>query len=95
MKRLVAALVVLGGLTGCQSANISASMRPIEKDFVGMETRCEYADMRDNGEMKQVSAKYDGWRAFYISEYTTGNRFGTVGVICYERPYKAKVLGEN
>jgi hypothetical protein len=44
--------------------------------------------MRDASEMKQVLSKYDGWRMVYLSEYTTGNRFGTVGVMCFERPKK-------
>ena len=44
--------------------------------------------MREPSEMKPVFAKYDGWRMVYISEYTTGHKFGTSGVICFERPQK-------
>jgi hypothetical protein len=53
-----------------------------------METRCEPVDMRDSSELKQVLSKYDGWRMVYVSEYTTGNRFGVSGVVCLERPKK-------
>ncbi|MBT1073151.1 hypothetical protein [Pelotalea chapellei] len=88
MKKIVCIGLVLSTLTGCQPANISAVMRGSDRDTPYMETRCEPSDMRDATEMQQVFSKYDGWRMVYLSEFTTGNRFGTVGVICFERPKK-------
>lgn len=91
MKRVllgVLALGALGALTGCQSANISATLRASDRENAAMETRCESCDMRSNSEMQEILTKYDGWRVIYISEYTTGNKFGTAGVICLERPKK-------
>lgn len=46
---------------------------------------CEEVDMRDNAEMKEIFKKYDGWRLIYISEYTTSNKIGTSGSVCFER----------
>lgn len=88
MKRVVCATLFLGMITGCAPANISAVMRGSDHQSPSMETRCEPADMRDAAEMNRVLTKYDGWRVMYVSEYTTGNRFGTAGVICLERPKK-------
>jgi hypothetical protein len=58
-------------------------MRASGKEMAPMETRCEPLDMRDANEMRQILPKYGGWRAFYVSEFTTGNRFGTAGVIYF------------
>lgn len=88
MKRVVCAVLLLGMVTGCAPANISAVMRGADPANPNMETRCEPTDMRDAAEMNRVLAKYDGWRLVYVSEYTTGNRFGTSGVVCLERPKK-------
>ena len=89
MKRvLLGGLLGIGTLTGCQPAIISATMRDSDTTAVDLQTRCEPSDMRDVAEMQKVMSKYDGWRLIYVSEYTTGNRFGTVGVLCFERPKK-------
>ena len=88
MKRVVFGILLAGTLAGCQPANISAVMRGSDRENASMETRCVPSDMRDASEMKEVLSKYDGWRMVYLSEFTTGNRFGTVGVICFERPMK-------
>ena len=85
MKRILFALLVLGTVTGCQPANISAVMRGSDRDNASMVTRCEPTDMRNEPEMKQVLSKYDGWRMIYLSEFTTSNMVGTAGVICFER----------
>ncbi|BFU77209.1 hypothetical protein ALC152_04240 [Arcobacter sp. 15-2] len=69
---------------GCQPANIQAQMR-VASDNSNMKTRCEEVDMRSNTEMQEVFSKYDGWRVFYISEYTTSNKIGTSGSICFEK----------
>jgi len=71
--------------SGCQGANVSAQMRTPMSHY-NMETRCVEVDMRDNKEMAETFKKYDGWRVFYISEYTTENRMGTDGSVCFERP---------
>ncbi len=88
MKKLLFAGLLLATLTGCQPAIISSAIRDSDHQNPSMETRCESCDMRDAAEMKLVLSKYDGWRMIYLSEYTTGNRFGTVGAICFERPMK-------
>lgn len=86
MKRLIIPVAILGTLSACAPANISAVIRPSDRENASMETRCEKLDMRDSEEMKSVFAKYDGWRMIYASEYTTGNRIGTQGAVCFERP---------
>lgn len=88
MKKLLPALLFMAVAAGCQPANISSAIRATDRENASMETRCEPCDMRDTAELKEALAKYDGWRMVYISEYTTGNRFGTAGVICFERPKK-------
>jgi len=70
--------------TGCQPANIQAQMR-ISDGNTNMITRCEEVDMRSNSEMEEVFTRYDGWKVFYISEYTTSNKIGTSGTICFEK----------
>lgn len=87
MKRILFSLLVLGTITGCQPANIAANLRASDRD-AAMETRCEPIDMRDGAEMGKVFSKYDGWRMFYISEFTTSNRVGTSAVACFERAKK-------
>ena len=89
----ISKIITLGSLvavsavvfSGCSAANVSSDMRAPASNFE-METRCVEVDMRDNDEMAETFAKYDGWRVFYISEYTTGNRVGTDGSVCFERP---------
>jgi hypothetical protein len=88
MKKLMFAMLLLGTMTGCQSAVISSAIRGSDHENPSMETRCEPCDMRQAEELKQVLSKYDGWRMVYISEYTTGHKFGTDGVVCFERPKK-------
>jgi len=41
--------------------------------------------MRNQSEMDSVFSKYDGWKLIYVSEYTTGNKFGTDAAVCFER----------
>ena len=88
-KSFLAAILGLGIasiFTGCQPANIQAQMRAPEA--TAMQTKCIELDMRDNDEMADVMTQYDGWRVFYISEYTTSNKVGTSGTICFEKPVK-------
>ena len=73
--------------TGCQPANIQSQMRTSDINS-NMQTRCEEVDMRENSEMGELFKKYDGWRMVYISEYTTSNKIGTSGSVCFERPNK-------
>ena len=70
--------------TGCNPANIQSQLRTSDLNS-NMKTRCEELDMRDNSEMSEVLKKYDGWRMVYISEYTTSNKIGTSGTICFEK----------
>ena len=88
MKKVLFGMLLLGTLTACQPAVISSSMRGSDHEMASMETRCEPCDMRVASEMKDVLSRYDGWRMVYVSEYTTGHKFGTDGVICFERPKK-------
>ena len=85
-KILIASAIALTiGFTGCQPANIQSQLRPSDPNS-NMQTMCEEVDMRSNSEMASVMQKYNGWRVFYISEYTTSNKIGTSGSICFERP---------
>lgn len=80
----VAGLILAIGFTGCSPANIQAQMR-VSEGTTNMKTRCEEVDMRDNDDMQELFTKYDGWKVFYISEYTTENKFGTSGNVCFEQ----------
>ena len=71
-------------ISGCTAANISSDMRASDMNS-NMETRCVALDMRSDSEMNEVFRQYDGWRVFYISEYTTKNLLGTHGSVCFER----------
>ncbi len=71
-------------ISGCTAANVSSQMRTLDNNL-NMETKCVAVDMRDQGDMDSVLKKYDGWRVFYISEFTTEHKFGTSGSICLER----------
>ena len=71
-------------ISGCTAANVRSEMRSSDNNS-NMETRCVKVDMRDQGDMDSVLKKYDGWRAFYISEFTTEHKFGTSGTVCFER----------
>ena len=75
------------GFTGCQPANIQSQLRVSDLNS-NMKTRCEEVDMRENKEMNTLFKKYDGWRVIYISEYTTSNKIGTSGSVCFEQPNK-------
>jgi hypothetical protein len=86
MKRLLIVVSLLcAALMGCAGANITSTLRQSNLDSTNLQTRCEPCDMRDAKELKQLFEKYDGWQVFYISEFTTANRVGTSGVICFER----------
>lgn len=83
------ALVSVIGLTGCQPANIQSKIRTFDPSSnYNMITKCEEVDMRENDEMNELFSKYAGYRVFYISEYTTGNKIGTSGTVCFEKPNK-------
>ena len=71
--------------TACSPANIQSQLRASDGNS-NMMTRCEEVDMRSNSEMLGIFKKYDGWRMIYISEYTTENKFGTSGSVCFEKP---------
>jgi hypothetical protein len=72
-------------LAGCYGANVVATKWDSGPIGNASQTRCEEVDMRDNSEMQKVFSKYDGWKLVYISEYTTPNRGGTHGAVCFER----------
>ncbi|MDP1784939.1 MAG: hypothetical protein Q8K81_05890 [Sulfuricurvum sp.] len=71
--------------TACAPANIQSQIRNSDVNS-NMMTRCEEVDMRSNSAMNELFQKYDGWRMVYISEYTTGNKIGTSGSVCFEKP---------
>ena len=86
MKRLLIVVSLLCvAVLGCSGANITSNLRQSRLEGGDVQTRCEPCDMRDAGELKKIFQTYDGWQVFYISEFTTGNRVGTSGVICFER----------
>jgi len=86
MKKLSGILFILSclAMAGCQAANVTASKWDSGANGDKVKTRCEQLDMRDNAEMQAVFKKYDGWKLIYVSEYTTGNKLGTHGVVCFE-----------
>jgi hypothetical protein len=85
MKKMMLLVFVFVFCIGCQAAHITASKWDTGVPGEKAQVRCEWVDMRSNDHMKQVFSRYDGWKMIYISEYTTGNRFGTEGVVCFER----------
>jgi len=87
-KVLLTAVIATAPLLfiGCSGANVHNQIRV--NDTTSMETRCIEMDTRDSGEMDKALAKYDGWRVFYVSEYTTPNKSSVSGVMCFERPAK-------
>jgi hypothetical protein len=72
-------------LAGCQPANIIASKWDTGVSGANVQTRCEEVDMRNKSDMDSIFTKYDGWKLIYISEYTTGHKFGTHSAVCFER----------
>ncbi len=78
-------LILFALLAGCQPAIIQSQLRQTDSN-ARMITRCEEVDFRQNGEMEALLKKYDGWRVIYISEYTTGHKFGTSAAVCFEKP---------
>ena len=70
---------------GCQPANVMAVKWDSGLSGEKAMTRCERVDMRDTAEMEAVFKKYDGWKLIYVSEYTTSNKVGTDGSVCFER----------
>lgn len=87
MKKIIGC--ILGFLclvmVACQPANITAVKWDSGISGDKAQVRCEQVDMRDNGDMLEVFKKYDGWKIIYISEYTTSNKLGTHGSVCFER----------
>jgi hypothetical protein len=71
-------------ISGCAPANITSAKWDSGLNAANGQTRCERIDMRDRSEMEAIFTKYDGWKLIYISEYTTGNKFGTDAAVCFE-----------
>lgn len=95
MKKIVFGSLLLAtvSITGCQPAIISSAIRASDRENFSMETRCEELDMREKDDLLKTFSKYDGWRLIYISEYTTGHKFGTHAAACFERPKKMTIYG--
>lgn len=72
-------------LAGCQPANVLSAKWDSGANGPNIQTRCERVDMRDKNEMDSIFTKYDGWKMVYVSEYTTGNKFGTDAAVCFEK----------
>lgn len=84
-KTFILLLFICAVLAGCAPANITASKWDSGLSGATVQTRCEEVDMRVNSDMENVFSKYDGWKLIYVSEFTTANRFGSVGTACFER----------
>lgn len=80
--------VLLLSLTACQPANVLSAKWDSGINAANAQTRCMRVDMRDQKEMDEKYPRFDGWKLVYLSEYTTGNRFGTDGVACFEKSMK-------
>ena len=63
-------------VAGCMGANVVATKWDSGQNAPS-QTRCEQVDMRSNSEMQKVFSKY-------VSEYTTPNKVGTDGAVCFE-----------
>jgi len=50
-------------------------------------TRCVDITTSSENSMNAALKKYDGWKMFYVSEYTTSNKSATAAVVCFEKPY--------
>lgn len=86
-KTIFTSIFAMGTLvlfTGCDPANVQSQMRTTVQN-TNMMTRCEEVDLRSNSSMSKLFSRYDGWRVFYISEFTTSNRFGTSATVCFEK----------
>ena len=73
------------GVAGCYGATITATKWDSVIDGSKAERRCQALDMRSSRKMDEVFSKYNGWNLLYISEYTTPNKTGTHGVVCFEK----------
>jgi hypothetical protein len=76
-------------LASCAPANITAVKWDYNENESNVETRCEHIDMRNKSSMNKIFTKYDGWQLIFISEYTTGNKFGTDAAVCFARTKSA------
>lgn len=86
MKKMTGFLPFLGLLLcACQGANITSAKWDSGATGPNLKTRCEDVDMRSNSDMGAVFKKYEGWKMVYVSEYTTGHKTGTHGVVCFEK----------
>lgn len=86
MKKISMVVIVSSViLAGCAPANIMASKWDSGLSGTNAQTRCVEVDMRSDSDMASIFSKYDGWKLVYISEYTTGNKVGTSGAVCFER----------
>ncbi|MDI6742387.1 MAG: hypothetical protein QMD11_06555 [Smithella sp.] len=85
MKRIWLALLAM---IGCQTENVSSVKWDTGVPGEKMQTMYERVDMRNKSARDAVFKKYDGWKLIYISEYTTGNKLGTDGAVCFERVIK-------
>lgn len=86
MKKVpVLVLVTCISLAGCAPANIITAKWDSGLSGANAQTRCEQVDMRNKSAMDAIFSKYDGWKMIYVSEYTTGNKLGTDGAVCFER----------
>ncbi len=88
MKKLLVISIVCLFFTGCQQAYITAVKWDTGISGDNLQTRCVRVDMREDSEMAAAFAKYDGWKLVYLSEYTTGNKVGTDGVVCFQHAKK-------
>ena len=84
--KLLVLLPIAVILSGCAAANISSQSRASGEEGSSKMIRC--TSINTGNDTDSELKKYDGWKAVYISEYTTGNKASTSAVLCFEKPYK-------
>jgi hypothetical protein len=88
MKTALILTISCAYLTGCAGANIASQFRDSGEPGSNKMIRCTAIETGSEKASAEKLQKYDGWKAIYISEYTTPNKSSTSAVLCFEKPYK-------
>lgn len=88
MKTAIILAIACVSLAGCAGANIASQSRDSGEPGSSKMIRCAAIETGNEIAATEKLQKYDGWKAVYISEYTTPNKTSTSAVLCFEKPYK-------
>lgn len=87
MKQILFLLCLFCGAMACSPANVSTNLRDSSSEETSMTTRCVDFTTGNDRQMNSLLKQFDGWKLAYVSEYTTGNKFTTTMIMCFEKPY--------